>query len=344
MLQKVELLVGGRGPEIITLVTLALFRGPAVLANNGDAAFLAERRIGEHQLEALLGVGRERVAHHDRLILRAADAVQEHVHGAKARHARHQLAALEGVLLELFLLGAGEVFVVGNDIVVRGEQEAARAAGRVADLLAGLGRHGINDGADERPRGEVLPRSLGRLHGVFVEEPLVGIALDVRAHARPVLLVDEIDDQPTKLGRVLELVLGLAKDKAEQSLLTAQGFEDVAVVIEKLVTVALDETLPGVLVMDDAFLLVRLLGALVRHLEEEQIGELLDVIAVAHAVVAKDVAVVPEFLDDGGGIHNQYMVSTNVPVRKEPEHLLPYWSLCLFNFVPLFFLVNFFPQ
>ena len=40
---------------------------------------------------------------------------------------------------------------------------------------------------------------------------------------------------------------------------------------------------------------------LVVHLEEEQVGELFDVVAVRHAVVAQDVAVVPEALDDGGG-------------------------------------------
>ena len=44
------------------------------------------------------------------------------------------------------------------------------------------------------------------------------------------------------------------------------------------------------------------LGALVRHFEEEQIGELLDVIAIGEAVIAEDVAVVPEFVDEGGGI------------------------------------------
>ena len=37
---------------------------------------------------------------------------------------------------------------------------------------------------------------------------------------------------------------------------------------------------------------------LVGHLEEQQVGELLDVVAVGHAVVAQDVAVVPEPLDD----------------------------------------------
>jgi len=40
------------------------------------------------------------------------------------------------------------------------------------------------------------------------------------------------------------------------------------------------------------------LGALVGHLEKEQIGQLLDVIAVAHAVIPQNVAVVPEFLDN----------------------------------------------
>ncbi len=38
------------------------------------------------------------------------------------------------------------------------------------------------------------------------------------------------------------------------------------------------------------------------HFEEEQVGKLLDVVAVGHAVVAQDVAVVPEFLDDVLGV------------------------------------------
>jgi hypothetical protein len=32
------------------------------------------------------------------------------------------------------------------------------------------------------------------------------------------------------------------------------------------------------------------------HFEEQQIGELLDVIAVAHAVVAQNVAIIPQLL------------------------------------------------
>ena len=38
---------------------------------------------------------------------------------------------------------------------------------------------------------------------------------------------------------------------------------------------------------------------LVGHLEVQQVGELIDVVAIAHAVVAEDVAVVPELPDEG---------------------------------------------
>ena len=41
-------------------------------------------------------------------------------------------------------------------------------------------------------------------------------------------------------------------------------------------------------------------AALVRHLEEQQVGQLLDVVAVVHAVVAQDVAEAPEFPNDVG--------------------------------------------
>jgi hypothetical protein len=57
-----------------------------------------------------------------------------------------------------------------------------------------------------------------------------------------------------------------------------------------------------VFVGDLAGLAVRMLRALVGHLEEQQIRQLLDIVAVAHPIVAEDVAVVPEFLDDLLGV------------------------------------------
>jgi len=54
---------------------------------------------------------------------------------------------------------------------------------------------------------------------------------------------------------------------------------------------------------DDRWLAPRRLCALVGHLEEEEVGELLDVVAIRQAVVAKDFAVVPELLDDLLAVH-----------------------------------------
>ena len=48
--------------------------------------------------------------------------------------------------------------------------------------------------------------------------------------------------------------------------------------------------------------LLQLAHLLVGHLEEEQVGELLDIVAIGDAVVPQDVAVVPQALDDGCGL------------------------------------------
>ena len=66
----------------------------------------------------------------------------------------------------------------------------------------------------------------------------------------------------------------------------------------KLVAVALQERRPVEVVRDGRRLVPGRLRLLVRHLQEEEVRELLDVVAVGEPVVPKDIAVVPEFLDD----------------------------------------------
>ena len=44
-------------------------------------------------------------------------------------------------------------------------------------------------------------------------------------------------------------------------------------------------------------------AGLLGHLEEQDVGQLGDVLVVGDAVVSQDVAEVPEFLDDFGGVH-----------------------------------------
>ena len=48
-----------------------------------------------------------------------------------------------------------------------------------------------------------------------------------------------------------------------------------------------------------------LLRLLVRHLQEEEARELLDIVAVGEAVVSENVAVVPQLLDDLLGVVRQ---------------------------------------
>lgn len=66
VLNEVELLVAGGGPEVVALDDVLLGGGPAVLADDHRAALLAERRIGQHDFEPLAGVGRQRVSHANR--------------------------------------------------------------------------------------------------------------------------------------------------------------------------------------------------------------------------------------------------------------------------------------
>jgi len=71
----------------------------------------------------------------------------------------------------------------------------------------------------------------------FFEQPLVGIALHVGAHRRPIFGVDQVHNHPPQLDRVLELVLGLAENQPQHALLGPELFQQVAVVVEQLIAI-----------------------------------------------------------------------------------------------------------
>ena len=66
----------------------------------------------------------------------------------------------------------------------------------------------------------------------------------------------------------------------------------------QLFAVAREQALPVEPLRDERRPIERRLRLLVRHLQEEQVGELLEVVPVRETVVAEDVAVVPESLDE----------------------------------------------
>ena len=59
------------------------------------------------------------------------------------------------------------------------------------------------------------------------------------------------------------------------------------------------------------------LGVFIRHLEEYQVSELLQVVAIAHPVIAQRMTEAPDLRNDGGGVHAE----TALPFRSISQGL-----------------------
>jgi hypothetical protein len=114
--------------------------------------------------------------------------------------------------------------------------------------------------------------------------------------------LSKVHDQSTQLGRILNLVLRLAEDHPKHARPFAEFFEGLAVVSFEIVAIQLQQRIPAESLWDGGRFVEGRLRLLVGHLQEEQERQLLDVIAIGQAVVAEDIAVVPELLDQGGGV------------------------------------------
>jgi len=115
-----------------------------------------------------------------------------------AQHLEAQVVLLVAVQLEVAL-----------HVLVRGQEEAGRAAGAAGDDLAGLGPHAVHQRLDDRVRREVLARGALHVLDVALEQFLVGVPPHVGRHRRPVFPADQLDDELAQLGGVLDLVLRL---------------------------------------------------------------------------------------------------------------------------------------
>ena len=74
--------------------------------------------------------------------------------------------------------------------------------------------------------------------------------------------------------------------------------QDVAVVHLQVVAVKREQARPVESLGDEPLSVKRWLRLLVGHLQEEEVRELLDVVSVGEPVVAQDVAVAPQALDE----------------------------------------------
>lgn len=103
-----------------------------------------------------------------------------------------------------------------EDVVIRGEQEACGARGRVADGLPRSGLLSINDSLDEGTRSEVLASSRFRVLRVLPEEPFVDSTLDIDAEVGPRFGIDKLHEA-AELRGVGYLVLSLAEDVRDEA-------------------------------------------------------------------------------------------------------------------------------
>ncbi len=107
VLYEVELLVGGGGPEVGTVVGDGLFVRFADLVDDSDARLLAEGRIGDDDgvvfgrriAQAIVSTNRRFV-----LAIIRPDAVEEQVHRAEPRDPVYKLNAAQCVVLQVLLL------------------------------------------------------------------------------------------------------------------------------------------------------------------------------------------------------------------------------------------------
>ena len=311
VLEEVQLLVLGRGPEVGPLVGLVLLLQVALFVHDGDRRFLAERRIGQEQAHpvAVAGRARQAVLARDDGARVGVDPVEHQVHDAEPGRVRDEFPAPHEAPLQVLLLVGVEVLaLVPHHVIMSVQEKAPRAASGVAERVCRCRSGAIHDRLDEFSGREILPRPLRTFGGALREQPLVDVALHIRLHRHPLFGLDEIHDQAAERDRVLDLRLRLLEDLAEHSRLRAEMFEDVAILGLQGIAFLAEQARPVIAGRDDRLPVVGRLRLLVRHLEEEQERDLLHVGHVAQAVVPEDVGEVPGFADDllGVGAHDVF--------------------------------------
>ena len=124
-----------------------------------------------------------------RVGLGALDAVQQQVHGTQPGRQVGDLPTGERSGPQVRGLVGLQVREALKDRLVGAQEEATGAARRVADAVIGAGQHHVHNRRDQRPRREVLARAAGALLRRLLDQPLVGVALQVGVEAQPLVAV-----------------------------------------------------------------------------------------------------------------------------------------------------------
>ena len=255
------------------------------------------------------------------------DTVQQQIHRTQASHAVDQFDAKERAALEFLLLGSIKLEVF-DQIKQSRQQKTARAAGGIADRLPRLWSDHIDHRRNQRTRSKVLPGSAFDVFGVLLQQAFVGIAFHISGQAGPLVLVDQIDDQPPQFGRILNLVLSLSEDGSQHAGFLTEFLQRVPVVDFEFIAFQHQQIRPAITLRNQRRLIERWLRLFVGHLQEQQKRQLLNVVAIRQPVIAKDVAVVPELLNKGvRSTHQTLLIRSCIfcgAVQRRPYRLPSY--------------------
>ncbi len=109
----------------------------------------------------------------------------------------------------------------------------------------GCGEHHVHHRGDERARREILARAAFNVLGVLLQQPLVSVTLHVGGETGPLFLVNQVNDEPAELGRVLDFVLRLAENDAEHPRPFAEFLQCMAVMNFKIIAIQLQQCVPA---------------------------------------------------------------------------------------------------
>ena len=132
VLQEVQLLVAGGGPEVGTLHNQGLPFRLALGIDEGEAGLATKGRVGQHHVEVDARMIAQAVIDDDVGPV-PADAVQVQVHDTQPGGAIDNLPTVEGMVPQVGQLALVHVPVVLPDVLVGHQQESVGPAGRIAD-------------------------------------------------------------------------------------------------------------------------------------------------------------------------------------------------------------------
>ena len=286
MLQKVQLLVAGGVGEVITGGTFA-------------ALFCSKRRIGEDYIIAphtLAQIGQGVTQNNSSL-----NIMQHGVHQGQTVGIVYQLRTSESLRP---LKGSGiriqikEVISLGRNILMGRDHKAKCSAGRVVATLLRLRFHQTSHHINQHTGRKILSCARFFLVGVLLQKPLIQIAQPLFTGRKPVQSVNGGDD----FFKVFRLVnvggCALIDFPHTAYAVLAQMVQQFFIEFLQFNTALGGQIVPAV-----GFWYLALCTRFLRHFQEQDIGQLRDILVIGDAVITENIAEVPELGYDFLGGH-----------------------------------------